>query len=142
MQRYVGRPLAVGDNKMFKLILSPQANFSLGKLHTEISVDGSVLTYNGAEYDFSGLPVNSQAEAEYPASKVSNVDGLIIVELVYQYNSMKAEPMQSTNLDDYTFLVEAGDVPCPIVWKQEAPAIDLPEYVPPPADEVEPNVQD
>jgi len=127
---------------MFKIQLSPQANINLGKLHTEISVDGSVLTYDGVEYDFSGLPVNSQAEAEYPASKVSNVDGLIIVELIYKYDSSKAEPMQSTNWDDYTFLVESGDVPCPITWRPEAPVIDLPEYVPPAEDEVEPNVQD
>ena len=35
------------------------------------------------------------------------------------FRSMKAEPDQSTNWDDYTFDVVNGEVPCPIKWKPE-----------------------
>lgn len=112
---------------MFKLKLSPQSNNTLNKANTEISVNGSVITYEGTEYNFSNLPDNSEVEAELPAvGKIKKTNGLIEITLMYQYNGYTAEPNQSMNPLDYEFLVDTGTVPCPIVWKPVQEPIDLP----------------
>ena len=100
-----------------KIILSPVSGYKT----TTVSLSGLVLTIDGTEYDLSIIPEGGQAEA----SEDSPFIGTVTRELVtvrYEYDSMKAEPDQSTNWDDYTFEVVDGAVPCPIKWKPE------PEY--------------
>lgn len=102
-----------------KIILSPVASNKT----TTVSLIGLVLTIDGTEYDFSIIPEGGQAEA----SEDSPFIGTITRESVtirYEYDSMKAEPDQSTNWDDYTFEVVSGEVPCPIKWKPELQEAD------------------
>jgi hypothetical protein len=100
---------------MFKITLSPQASDNT----TELSVNGTTLTYNGIDYDLSALPINSQVEAQSPASGlIKNVDGVIEITVLYQYDSALAPSNQSTNKEDYIVEIESGVVPSPIKWKE------------------------
>ena len=97
-----------------KIILSPVASNKT----TSVSVSGLTLTIDGTEYDLSIIPEGGQAEA----SEDSPFIGIVTRESVtirYEYDSLKAEPDQSTDWDDWTFFVESGDVPCPVKWKPE-----------------------
>lgn len=95
-------------------------------LHPVISVDGDTITYNGQEFDLSGLPEGSVAEAEYPAiGEVKREEGVISITLHYPYVSINAEPNQPIDPEHYKFNVESGEVPCPIIWReQNVQAID------------------
>lgn len=105
---------------MFKIQLMPQSNRNIEYKHTVITVNGAVITYDGVEYDFSGLPDNCEVEPQYPAvGKIKKVNGLISISLMYIYNSNLAETVQSIDALDYEFFVDAGEVPCPIVWLPE-----------------------
>lgn len=102
-----------------KIILSPVSGYKT----TTISISGLVLTIDDAEYDLSIIPEGGQAEA----SEGSPFIGTVTRELVtvrYEYDSMKADPGQSTNWDDYTFDMVEGEVPCPIKWKPELQEAD------------------
>ncbi len=97
-----------------QIILSPIASNKT----TTVSISGLVLTIDGAEYDLSIIPVGGQAEA----SEGSPFIGIVTrdsVTIRYEYESLKAEPDQSADWDDYTFDVVEGEVPCPIKWKPE-----------------------
>jgi hypothetical protein len=97
-----------------KLILSPIASD-----HTTIvSVNGLVLTIDGTAIDFSVIPEGGEAEPETDSPFV----GIVTRDkatIRYHYDSALAEPNQSTNWSDYTFEIESGDVPSPIIWKPE-----------------------
>jgi hypothetical protein len=97
-----------------KIILSPIASNHT----TTVSIDGLVLTINGTTIDLSIIPEGGQAEPEddSPFMGVVTRDEATIK---YFYDSSKAEPNQSTDWDDYTFEIESGEVPSPIIWKQE-----------------------
>ena len=85
---------------------------------TLISANGLVVTVDGTDYDFSQIPVGGSAEAD----ENSPFTGTVTREqatVKYHYESTKAEPNQSTDWADYTFDIESGEVPCPIVWKPE-----------------------
>lgn len=85
-----------------------------------IEINGDTINYNGVEYDLSVIPEGGQVEAEYPAVGIIKRDqGVINIDLVYEYNSAKAEKIQSSKLSDYQFNVESGVVPCPIKWLSE-----------------------
>ncbi len=100
-----------------KIVLSPVASHYT----TSVSVNGLVVTVDGTDYDydFSQIPEGGSAEAD----ENSPFTGTVTREQVtvkYHYESIKAEPNQSTDWADYTFDIESGDVPCPIVWKPES----------------------
>jgi len=100
---------------MFKIILSPIVSNVDSK---PPSVSGNTITYKGVDYDLTGLAEGSQVEADSPfVGMIKNNAGVYEVILQYQYCTDMAEPMQSTNWDDYTFMVEDGECPCPIKRK-------------------------
>lgn len=82
---------------------------------TTVSLSGLVLTIDGVPYDMSVIPAGGQAEADAPFVGIVTRDEVTIQ---YHYDSQLAEPNQSTNITDYTFDVIDGDVPSPIVWRQ------------------------
>lgn len=97
-----------------QIILSPMASNKT----TTVSVSGLTLTIDGTEYDLSIIPEGGQAEASEYSPFIGTVTrGSVTIR--YEYDSMKAEPDQSTNWDGYTFDVLEGEVPCPIKWKPE-----------------------
>lgn len=101
-----------------KIILSPQASD-----HTSvITLNGLVLAIDGQEVDLSVIPIGGQAEGEEPLLGTVTRDE---VRILYHYDSSKAESSQPTNIEAYTFIVENGEVPCLIIWKQEQPVEDI-----------------
>lgn len=95
-----------------KIILSPIASDHT----TTVSLAGLTLTIDGQDYDLSQIPDGGQADGD------DNFIGPVTrdaVTVAYHYDSAKAEPMQSTDIADYTFEVTSGEVQSPIVWKQE-----------------------
>lgn len=101
-----------------KITLSPIASHTDD---TPPSVSQDTITYRGTDYDLSQLPDGGEVEAEAPFSgKIKRIDGVIHVTLQYQYCTDTAEPMQSTDIADYTFDVTSGDCPCPIKRKEQA----------------------
>ena len=85
---------------------------------TSVSVNGLIITVDGTDYDFSQIPEGGSADVD----ENSPFTGTVTREQVtvkYHYESIKAEPNQSTDWDDYIFDIESGDVPCPIKWKPE-----------------------
>ena len=98
-----------------KIILSPVSGYKT----TSVSVRGLVITVDGTEYDLSVIPEGGQAEASEDSPFIGTVTR-DSVSIRYEYDSMKAEPDQSTNWDDYTFEVVQGEVPCPIRWKPKS----------------------
>jgi hypothetical protein len=97
-----------------KLILSPIASDHT----TTVSIEGLVLTIDGTAIDLSIIPEGGQAEAEDDSPFI----GVITREqatIKYFYDSLAAVPDQSTDWADYTFEIESGEVPSPIIWKSE-----------------------
>jgi len=97
-----------------KIILSPVASNKT----TTVSLSGMVLTIDGVEYDLSIIPEGGQAEASEDSPFIGTVTRDLVT-IRYEYDSMKAEPDQSKDWDDYTFEITEGEVPCPIKWKPE-----------------------
>lgn len=109
--------------KYMKIVLNPCPVWHT----TKISVKGLIVTVDGTDYDLSVIPSGGQAEAEEGSPFI----GIVThdeVTINYCYDSTKAEPLQSTDWNDYTFEVEEGEVPCPIRWLPE-PEIEEPEAV-------------
>ena len=94
-----------------KLILSPIASDHT----TQVSVKGLVVTVDGTDYDLSVIPEGGQAEGEAPFVGTVTRDEVTIQ---YHYQSLAAEPDQSTDWDDYTFNNPKGEVPSPIKWQE------------------------
>ena len=97
-----------------KIILSPTASNKT----TSVSISDLVLTIDGTDYDLSIIPEGGQAEASEGSPFIGTVTRDSVT-IRYEYDSMKAEPNQSTNWADFTFEVVQGEVPCPIKWKPE-----------------------
>lgn len=93
------------------IVLNPCAAFHT----TKISVNGLVVTVDDVDYDLSIIPEGGQAEAE-EGSPFVGVVTRDVVTVNYCYDSTKAESIQSTDWNDYTFDIEQGGVPCPILW--------------------------
>jgi hypothetical protein len=102
-----------------KIILSPIASDHT----TTVSVNGLKLTIEGQEIDLSVIPEGGVAEPDDDSPFVGNVTR-DEVKIKYHYESAKAEPNQSPDINDYTFTVTSGDVPCPIQWKPEPEVIE------------------
>jgi len=102
---------------MFKIILSPIVSNIDSKPPL---VSGNTLNYNDIDYDLTMLDEGSQVEAETPfVDVIKNNTGVYEVTLQYHYCTDTAELMQSTVLEDYTFMIEEGVCPCPIKRKPE-----------------------
>lgn len=95
-----------------KIILSPIAS----NRTTKIFVDGLILNIDGKDIDLSVIPDGGLAEPEENSPFVGPVTREKAV-IKYYYESIKAVPQQSQKWEDYTFDIESGEVPCPIVWK-------------------------
>jgi len=98
-----------------KLIFSPIASDRT----TSVSIDGLVLTIDGTPIDLSVIPEGGQAEPEEGSPFVGPVTREQAT-IRYHYNSALAVSNQSTDWADYTFEIESGDVPSPIIWTPEA----------------------
>jgi len=95
-----------------KVVLTPIASDRT----STVEVSGSVITVDGIPIDLSVIPIGGDAEASEDSPLVGRVtrDKCCVK---YYYDLAKAEPHQSTDLNDYTFDLEFGEVPCPIVWR-------------------------
>jgi len=98
-----------------KIILSPIAS----SYTTTVSVDGLVITIDGQPIDLSVIPEGGVAEPDENSPFIGKV-ARNEVTVRYHYESIKAVPDQSTDWADYTFEVTSGEVPCPIVWKENS----------------------
>ncbi len=113
---------------MFKLILDPQS----GSKDTQISVSGNILTIDDVAVDFAPLGEGEQCETTRPLiGTARRVDGVITVGVSLQYNSATAEPMQSTNPDDYIIEISTGPVPDVI---RRRPIVEVPQMETPDAE--------
>lgn len=95
-----------------KIILSPIAS----DRDTTVSVSGLVVTVDGTPYDLSVIPEGGQAEAEDDGPFI----GIVTrdeVTVRYFYDSKTSEPQQSTDWADYSYFIESGEVPDPIIRK-------------------------
>lgn len=97
-----------------KIILSPQSS----DYTSTVGVNGLVLSIDGQEVDLSVIPIGGEAEGTEPLIGIVTRDE---VKILYRYDSSKAESDQPMDIESYTFIVENGEVPCPIIWKQEQP---------------------
>ena len=98
---------------MFKITLNYTP--SLTGETTSISATDSTLTYNGTDYDFSSLPDGAQVEAEYPAQGIiKNIGGVIHLTVAYHVSDEEADPIQSTDINDYIVNLSGGALQCPI----------------------------
>ena len=95
-----------------KIILSPIAS----NYTTKISIDGLILTIDDIPIDLSVIPEGGYAEPDRDSPFVGNVTREVAM-IKYFYESVKASPNQSPNIEDYTFEITEGEVPCPIVWR-------------------------
>jgi hypothetical protein len=95
-----------------KIILSPIAS----NRTTEVSVSGLVITIDGQPIDLSVIPEGGYAEPDEDSPFIGNVTRDEVT-VRYHYESLKAQPNQSTNWASYTFEVTNGPVPCPIKWR-------------------------
>jgi len=104
---------------MLRITLSPIVS---NQDDTPPSVNGEVLTYRGQDYDLSQLPNGGEVEADEPfVGKIKRDEqGVIHVTLQYRYCTETAEPMQSTDINDYIFDVTSGKCPCPIKRKEDS----------------------
>lgn len=97
-----------------KIVLSPIASNHT----TSVVVNSLILTIDGVSIDLSVIPEGGQAEPDADSPFIGPVtrDEATVK---YFYDSSKAQPNQSTDWSDYTFEIELGEVPCPIIWKSE-----------------------
>jgi len=95
-----------------KIILSPIAS----NYTTQVSISGLVITIDGTPVDLSVIPEGGLAEPDENSPFIGNVTRDKVT-IRYHYESAKAVPDQSRELDDYTFEVTEGEVPSPIVWR-------------------------
>lgn len=101
-----------------KIIISPIGGTD--NLDTLPIVNGDFLTYRGQQYDLAQLPDGGQVEASAPfVGLIKRVNGQVELTLHYRYNSALAEPDQPKDISAYTFIVENGQCPDPIVYKPE-----------------------
>lgn len=114
---------------MFKIILSPQAGTSDD---TPPTVNGDILTYRGVDYDLSPLPEGGSVEAGLPfVGNITKVNGVINLTMQYQYNWDTSLDDQPMDWAAYTFELDGGQCPCPIlrrevvVTKREIDSIEI-----------------
>jgi hypothetical protein len=95
-----------------KIILSPIA----GNHTTTVAVSGLIIIVDDTIIDLSVIPDGGYAEPDDDSPFVGKVTRDLVT-VKYFYESIKADPRQSTNWNDYTFEIIDGPVPCPIKWK-------------------------
>lgn len=96
-----------------RITLSPIAS----DYTTTVFLNGLVLTIDGTPYDLSQIPEGGQADAP-PNSPFIGIVTRESVTIRYHYDSNLAEPQQSTDWANYTFEIENGPVPSPIIWRE------------------------
>jgi hypothetical protein len=118
-----------------KIILSPIASDT----DTIVSVDGLTITVDGIAYDLSVIPEGGDAQPGEGEPFIGTITREQVT-IIYKYNDATAEPEQSTDWADYTFIDPVGEIPSPIVRKPEPEPEIEPE--PEPEPEAEPEEQD
>lgn len=109
---------------MFKIQLSPVSS----ERDTSIHVSGDLLTIDGVAVDFSQLGEGEQCETSQPLiGLVSRVGGLVNVTVRFEYNSATAEPMQSTDFNDYIVNISTGPIPDVIRRKPAPQMMEIPD---------------
>ena len=98
-----------------KIVLSPIAS----NRTTTVSINGLVITVDGTDYDLSIIPEGGSAEADENSPFIGTVTREQVT-VKYHYDMFKAEENQSADWDNYTFDIESGEVPSPIVLKGES----------------------
>lgn len=110
-----------------KIILSAAAALPNEQPDGSPLISGETITYRGQSYDLTQLNEGSIVKADSPfEGSITRINGQIQLKLQYKYNSSLAEPNQSTNWEDYTFIVTEGQCPDPIKYK---PVIEEPSEV-------------
>lgn len=94
-----------------KIILSPIASNHT----TEVFVDGLNIIIDGQVFDLSVIPEGGYAECDDNGPFIGKVQQDEVT-IKYFFNFRKAESVQSTNWDDYTFLDPKGKISSPIKW--------------------------
>jgi hypothetical protein len=97
-----------------KIILSPIAS----NRTTRVFVNGLTITVDDQDIDLSVIPENGYAIPEEGSPLMGKITRKEVT-VLYHYDSFKALPNQSMDWADYTFEVENGEVPCPIIWEEE-----------------------
>jgi hypothetical protein len=95
-----------------KIILSPIASNKT----TNVVVDHTTIIIDGVAIDLSVIPENGYAEPNEDGPFINNITRDTAT-IKYFYNSAEAESYQPTDGASYTFDIESGPVPCPIIWK-------------------------
>ena len=91
---------------------------------TKISVSGQSLVVDGTPIDFSALGEGEQCDTELPlVGKVRRIGGVVEVGVRFRYSTETAEPIQSTNQDDYIVTLSSGALPDIIRRK---PVVEVP----------------
>jgi hypothetical protein len=102
---------------MFKITL----NYKPGRKTTSINANGTTLIYNGVAHDFSALNNGDCVEAIAPAKGIiKKIDGVIHITLDYRFDEALAEPMQSTEINDYIVDLVSGELVSPIKLRSKA----------------------
>ena len=97
-----------------QIVLSPIASDHT----TSVSVQGLVVMVDDVTVDLSVIPEGGDAIAAEDSPLVGTVTRDRCVVKFY-YDSAAAIPNQSTDWADYTFDVSSGEVPNPIVWRND-----------------------
>jgi len=117
-----------------KIILSPIASDT----DTTVSVDGLTITVDGVDYDLSLIPEGGDAQPGEGEPFIGTITREQVT-IMYKYDMATAEPNQSTDWADYTFIDPVGEIPSPIVRKPKPEP--EPEIEPEPEPEPEPEAE-
>lgn len=111
---------------MFEITASLSGDFANGR-ETTASINGRILTVDGADYDLSGLGEGdiATAEGQHPfIGPIAMADGVTRLALLWSYDPATADPDQGTGHPVLT--VTSGAVPDPVKrLPVEAPADDV-----------------
>ncbi|MBP8226937.1 MAG: hypothetical protein KAX67_02785 [Pararheinheimera sp.] len=93
-------------------------NISSGDESLPPTILGDTIEVDGVVYDFSPLIDGAEINIGLPfTDSVRRRNGVLEVGVLYRYSTVTAEVQQSTNPEDYTFMVTDGQCPDPIKSK-------------------------
>lgn len=100
-----------------KVILSPIVKNE--KINPpKILLDGLKLIIDGKEIDLSIIPDGGKAEADENSPFLGTITREEI-NIKYFYSTHNFETKQPTEVKAYTFEIESGEVPCPLIKRGE-----------------------
>lgn len=99
-----------------------QLNIQASSETTELVVHGSLVSINGYELDLSLIPEGGEAEIDDSFPMAHLVRGKIksdFIEIIYQYDSSKAENHHAATREDLYIENASGAIEPPIKWRSE-----------------------